>query len=99
MYLFSEVFDLKPTRTDRIWRVSAGNDSNCPGGTLEISRWRKPPVGVMNIGPSPGQGLGKSRGEHSVARPGLAAYCVRDRWFTPPANVHDASGVRYATQP
>ena len=30
--------------------------------------------------------------------PGLVAYCVRDRWLAPPANLHDASGVRYARQ-
>src|SRR5207302_1798276 len=53
-YLFSEVFALKPTRTDPhlISKVSAGKEPgvlglearSCPEGTWEISRWCKPPV-------------------------------------------------------
>src|SRR5205085_10861706 len=43
--MFSEVFDLKPTRTHQISRVSAGKAAICPEGTLDISRWCKPPIG------------------------------------------------------
>src|SRR5204863_7579136 len=54
---------------------------------------------VVKIESEPRPGLRKSRDDHSVAPSVLAAYCVRDRWLAPPANVHDASGVRSATQP
>src|SRR6266478_414714 len=91
---FSELFDLKPTRTGRISRLNAGNDSNCPGGTWEISPprrvrrqdWPKPRPGAAEIA------------RLTFRRPlGLVAYCVRDRWLAPPANLHDASGVQSCT--
>ena len=93
--MFSEVFDLKPTRTDRISTIGAGKAANCPEGTLEIS---PPEAGashrfVANIDPSPGWGGGNRTTTIASPLPGLASFCVRNRWLAPPANVHDASGV------
>jgi len=50
---------------------------------------------VTNINPSPGPGWRKSRDYIASPLPGLVVSCVRNRWFAPPANVRDASGVRY----
>jgi hypothetical protein len=83
-----------PTRTRRISRVRAGKSATCPEGTLDISRWCKPPV-RHNINQSPGPGLRKSRDYIASPLPGLVVSCVRNRWFAPPANFHDASGVHY----
>jgi hypothetical protein len=51
---------------------------------------------ITNINPSPGPGRRKSRDYIASPLPGLVVSCVRIRWFAPPANVRDASGVHYA---
>src|SRR5205823_9120148 len=68
-YLFSEVFDLKPTRTHCISRVSAGKTATCPEGTLDISRWCKPPVRRERLIQAPG-GAAEIARYHSVAPAG-----------------------------
>ena len=49
----------------------------------------------VNIESKPQSGLRKTRAAIPSPLPGLAAFSVRNRWFAPPANFHDASGVRY----
>jgi hypothetical protein len=44
---------------------------------------------------APGPGLWKSRDYIASPLPGLVVSCLRNRWFAPPANFHDASGVLY----
>ncbi len=49
---------------------------------------------VVNIESEPQPGRRKSRDPIPSPLPGLAAFGVRNRWFAPPANFRDASGVR-----
>ena len=51
----------------------------------------------VKIESEPKPGRRKSRAAIPSPLPGLAAFGVRNRWFAPPANFHDASGVRYPT--
>jgi hypothetical protein len=59
------------------WKLAGGASHRC----------------VTNINPSPGPGRRKSRDYIASPLPGLVISCVRNRWFAPPANVRDASGV------
>src|SRR5439155_1292323 len=44
----------------------------------------------------PGRGCGNRATTIPTPLPGLAAFRGRNRWFAPPANIRDASGVLYS---
>ena len=62
---------------------------------MEISRWCKPPVAHAKNTASPGRGDGMT--SRDFRRPGWGSDSIfaMNRWFAPPANFHDASGVAY----
>src|SRR5438874_493510 len=49
---------------------------------------------IAKIESEPQPGRRKSRGVIPSPLPGLGAFGVHNRWFAPPANFHDASGVQ-----
>src|SRR5436190_12667862 len=54
---------------------------------------------VVKIESEPRPGLRKSRADHSVAPAGARRISWSEPVFVPPANIRDASGVRYRCRP